>query len=145
MQKCLNEDASYLYKRFTKHPWILALLILFVLSGIAILVSSLLCNIKYQCTYQQQDTALYFGMNICLFSAIFIGLPCILRFVLNCIWYNRTQDHLLPVATRSPLNSRQSPSRPRSRSNSREKTPPSPKGPVPKHGMMSFKEYHSEV
>jgi len=144
MQKCLNEDASYFYKRFTKHPWILVLLILFVLSGIAILVSSLLCNIKYTCTYQQQDVALYFGMNICLISAIFIGLPCIIRFILNCIWYNTTEEHVLPVIvrTRSPLSSRQSP---RSRSNSREKIPPSPKGPVPKHGMKSFKEYHSEA
>ncbi len=140
MQKCLNEDASYLHKRFTKHPWIPVLLVLFILSGIAILVSSLLCNIKYPCTYQQQDVALYFGMNICLISTIFIALPCIIRFILNGIWYN--QEPVLPVITRSPITSRDPP---RSRSNSREKIPPSPKGPVPKHGMKSFKEYHSEA
>lgn len=146
MQNCLNEEASYLYKRFTKHPWILVLLILIVLSGITILVTCLLCNIKYQCTYQQQDVALYFGTIICLLSAIFIGLPCILRFILNCIWYNTTEEQIRPVVYRHPLSSKRlSETRSQPRSNSKEKQPPSPRGPSPKHASKSFKEFYSEV
>jgi len=103
---------------------------------------SLLCNVKFPCPDRAQDYLLTIGLNICLIAAVFIGLPCILRFILNGIWYN--QEPVLPVTTRSPLSSREPP-RSRSRSNSREKTPPSPKDPVPKHGMKSFKEYHSEA
>ncbi len=140
MQKCLNEDASYFYKKFTKHPWVLVLIVIFILGGISMFTVSLLCNVKFPCPDKGQDYMLTIGLNICLVTFVFIGLPCMIRFILNGIWYN--QEPLLPVITRSPLSSREPP---RSRSNSREKTPPSPKGPVPKHGMKSFKEYHSEA
>ena len=141
MQKCLNEDASYFYKKFTKHPWILLLILIFILGGISMLTVSILCNVKFPCPDRGQDYMLTIGLNICLIVFVFIGLPCIIRFILNCIWKNEEPELPVIVRTRSPLSSRQSPSR----SNSREKTPPSPKGPVPKHGMKSFKEYHSEA
>ena len=137
MQKCLNEDASYFYKKFTKHPWVLVLIIIFILGGISMLTVSLLCNVKFPCPDRAQDYMLTIGLNICLVTFVFICLPCIVRFTLNCIWKNEEPE--LPVITRSPLSSRE----PRARSNS--KNPPSPKGPVPKHGMKSFKEYHSEA
>lgn len=148
MQNCLNEDAAHFYKQFKKYPWIFVMLLLFIISGIVLLTVSLLCNIKFPCRDDQQNYSLFFGLNMCLVSAIFIGLPCLIRGILNCIWY---EQPILPVivTTRSPLSSRQSPpknrSPQRSRSNSKEKTPPSPKGPIPLHGMKSFKEYHSDA
>jgi hypothetical protein len=126
MQDCLNEDAAYYYKKFTKHPWILLILVLFIAGGISSLVVSLLCNTSFPCRSHEQETALYIGLNICLVSAVFIGLPCLIRGMLNCIWYKQA------VTTTSPLRS------PR-------KNPPSPRGPIPLHGMKSFKEYHSEA
>ena len=136
MQKCLNEDASYFYKKFTNHPWIPVLIVIFILGGISMLTVSILCNVNFPCSAKGQDYMLIIGLNMCIVAFVFIALPCIIRFILNGIWYN--EQPVLPVITRSPLTSR-------SRSNSREKIPPSPKGPVPKHGMKSFKEYHSEV
>ena len=144
MQKCLNEDASYFYKKFTKHPWVLVLIIIFILGGISMFTVSLLCNVKFPCPDKGQDYMLTIGLNICLVTFVFICLPCIVRFTLNCIWKNEEPELPVIVRTRSPLSSNE-PSRSRSRSNSREKIPPSPKGPVPKHGMKSFKEYHSEA
>ena len=143
MQNCLNEDAAHFYKQFKKHPWILAILVLFIVGGIVTLTLSLLCNHTIPCTADQQTYSLYFGLNMSLVSATFVGLPCLIRGILNCIWYKKP---VLPVTitTRSPLRS-SSPSAQRSRSNSKEKTPPSPKGPIPLHGMKSFKEYHSDA
>lgn len=138
MQKCLNEDATYFYKKFKKHPWIAVIILVFVLSGIATLTVSLLCNVKFPCTYDQQNYALFFGMNMCLVSTIFIVIPCLITYILNCIYYDTIKEPVLPVTRRSPLSSR-----PRSRSNSREKIPPSPRGPSPNHASKSFKEYHS--
>ena len=139
MQKCLNEDLASLFKQFKKHPWILLIIILFVGGGIATLTYSLLCNVKFPCTNDQQSYALMFGMNMCLVTAIFLVLPCILTGMINCIYYDTIKEPVLPVTRRSPLSSRE----PRARSNS--KNPPSPKGAVPPHGMKSFKEYHSEA
>ena len=141
MQKCLNEDRAHLFKQFKKHPWILLIIIFFIASGVAIFTVSLLCKVSFPCTDDQQNYALFFGLNICLISVIFIGLPCFLTSFINCIYYDTIKEPVLPVTTRSPLTSRE----PRARSNSREKIPPSPKGPVPSHGMQSFKEYHSEA
>jgi len=142
MQKCLNEDATYFSKKFKKHPWIAVIIVLFVLSGITTLTVSLLCNIKFPCTNDQQNYALFFGMNMCLASTIFILLPFLLTGIINCIYYDTIVEPVLPIVrTRSPLQSR-----PRSRSKSTEKTPPSPKlRPIPKHASKSFKEYNSEV
>jgi hypothetical protein len=79
------------------------------------------------------------GMNMSLISFTFIAIPIILTLTINCMWYKK---EVLPLTTRSPLSSRsQSPSR----LNSKGKTPPSPKGPIPLHGMKSFKEFHSEA
>ena len=138
MQKYLNEDATYFYNKFKKHPWILVIIVLFVVSGIATLTVSLLCNVKFACTYDQQNYALMFGMNMCLVSTIFILIPCLISGILNCIYYDTINEPVLPVTRRSPLTSR----RP---SPQREKNPPSPRGPSPKHSSKSFKEYHSEV
>jgi len=138
MQKCLNEDRAHLFKQFKKHPWILLIIILFIASGIAIFTVSLLCKVNFPCTDGQQNYTLFFGLNICLISVIFIGLPCFLTSFINCIYYDTIKEPVLPVTRISPLSSR-----PRSRSNSREKTPP-PKGPVPNHSSKSFKELHSE-
>ena len=140
MQKCLNEDLASLFKQFKKHPWILLIIILFVGGGIATLTASLLCNVKFPCTNDQQSYALMFGMNMCLVTAIFLVLPCLLTGIINCIYYDTIKEPVLPVTRRSPLSSR-----PRSRSNSREKIPPSPRGPSPNHASKSFKEFHSEV
>jgi hypothetical protein len=135
MQQCLNEDVSYLCKR----PWIIVLLLIFVLSGISMLTVGILCNIRFPCSDQLQTTILTIGMNMSLISLTFIVIPIILCLMINCIWYKK---EVLPVTTRSPLNSRsQSPSR----LNSKGKTPPSPKGPIPLHGMKSFKEFHSDA
>jgi hypothetical protein len=139
MQKCLNEDATHFYKKFMKYPFIFVLLILFIVSGIFILTVSILCKVKFPCTDDQQNYSLYFGLNMCIFTTVFIILPCSLRLILNCIWYDHDE---LPVIVRTPLSSR-IPSPVRSRSNSRE--PPSPKGRIPKHASKSFREYHSEV
>ena len=139
MQQCLNEDATYFYNKFKKYPPLLLLVILFIATGVALFTVSLLCNYRFPCTDIQQNYTLMFGLNICILVTTFIGIPFTLRLILNCIWQ---KEEVLPVITRTPLSSRP-PSRPRSRSNSRE--PPPPKGPVPKHGMLSFKEYHSEV
>jgi hypothetical protein len=143
MQKCLNEDLTYFYNKFKKHPWILLIIILFVGGGIATLTVSLLCNVKFPCTNDQQIYALMFGMNMCLVTAIFLLLPCLLIGMINCIYYDTIKEPVLPVTRRSPLSSREP--RVRSRSNSREKTPPSPKTPVPKHASKSFREFHSEA
>jgi hypothetical protein len=135
MQKYLNEDATYFSKQFKKRPWIPLLIILLIASGIALFTVSLLCNIKFPCTDQQQNYSLIFGLNICLLSVTFIGIPLLLYTTLNCIW---PLPPILPITTMTPLPSR-------SRSNSKEKTPPSPKGPVPKHASKSFREFHSEA
>jgi hypothetical protein len=140
MQKCLNKDASYFHKKFTKHPWILVIILLFIASGVSIFTISLLCNIKFQCSDQQQNYSLYIGLNICLVSLIFIIMPFLLHTCLNCIYYDTIQDNILPVSTNSPITSKVPP---RSRSNS--KNPPSPKGPVPKHASKSFRDFHSEA
>lgn len=139
MQKWLNEDATYFFNKFKKHPLLLVFLLFFIGSGIALFTLSLLCNYKFPCTDQQQNYSLIFGLNMCLITTVFIIIPCSFRITLNCIYHD---EDILPVRTRSPLTSTQAI---RSRSNSREKIPPSPKGPIPKHGMKSFKEYHSEV
>lgn len=107
MQKCLNDDASYYFAKFKEYPAILVLLILFIISSISILLLSLLCNIKYPCSYEQQDVSLYFGMMLTIFCVVFIGLPCCLRFILNGIFY---EPPILPVTVESPIT------RPRSRS-----------------------------
>jgi len=141
MQKCLNDDTTYFSNKFKKHPWILILIVFLILSGISLFTVSLLCNIKFQCSDQQQQYSLFFGLNICLITFVFIIIPWAIRSCLNCIYYNTIQEATLPVSTRSPISSR-----PRSRSNSREKTPPSPQlRPIPKHASKSFKEYHSEA
>lgn len=142
MQQCLNEDATYFYNKFKKYPCLLVLVILFIAIGVALFTVSLLCNYRFPCTDIQQNYTLIFGLNICILVTTFIGIPFILRLILNCIWQ---KEEVLPVVTRTPLSSRP-PSRPRSRSNSREKIPPSPKlRPIPTHASKSFKEYHSEV
>jgi len=139
MQQCINEDFAYFFKQMKKHPWILLIIILFIGGGIATLTVSLLCNVKFPCTTDQQSYALMFGMNMCLITAIFFVLPCILIGIINCIYYDTIKGPVLPVTRSSPLTSRE----PRARSNS--KNPPSPKTPVPPHGMKSFKEFHSDA
>lgn len=141
MQKYLNEDITYFYNKFKKHPWILLMIILFVGGGIATLTYSILCNVKFPCTNDQQSYALMFGMNMCLVTAIFLVLPCLVIGIINCIYYDTINEPVLPVTRRSPLTSRE-PSRPRSNS----KNPPSPQlRPIPKHASKSFKEFHSEA
>lgn len=137
MQKCLNEDATYFYNKFKKHPWILVIIILFVVSGIATLTVSLLCNVKFPCTNDQQNYALIFGMNMCLVTAIFIVLPFLVTGVINFIYYDTIIEEVAPVTRRSPLTSRRT-------SPQREKIS-SPRGPSPKHASKSFKEFYSEV
>jgi len=145
MQKCLNEDLASLLKQFKKYPWILLIIILIVASGIALFTVSLLCNVKFSCTNDQQNYTLLFGLTICLISATFFTLPCLLIGMINCIYYDTIKAPVLPLTTKSPLSSiAPSLQRTRSRSNSKEK-PPFPKGPVPPHGMKSFKEFHSEA
>jgi hypothetical protein len=128
MQKYLNEDTTYFSKQFKKQPWIPLLIILFTVSGIALFTVSLLCNIKFPCTDQQQNYSLIFGLNICLLSVTFIGIPLLLSTTLNCIW---PPPPILPITTMSPIT------------RSREKTPP--KTPIPKHASKSFREFHSEA
>ena len=144
MQKCLNDDASHFFRQFKKYPILPVLLLLFIASSITMLVVALLCNTTYPCTYIQQDISLYFGLIFCVFCVVFIGFPCCLRFILNGIYY---EPPVLPLTRMSPIivvtNSPKQ--RPRSRSNSREKIPPSPKVPIPKHGMKSFKEFYLGV
>ena len=145
MQKCFNEELRYLSKNFKKYPWILLIIILIVASGIALFTVSLLCNVKFSCTNDQQNYTLLFGLNICLISATFFTLPCLIVGIINCIYYDTIKEPVLPLTTKSPLSSN-APSPQRSRSNSKENRPPSPQiRPIPKHGMKSFKEYHSGV
>ena len=125
MQTCLNDDANYFFKQFKKYPWILVIIVLFVASGISIFTVSLLCKVQFPCSDQQQSYSLFFGLNMCLFTAVFIVLPCCLRSTLNCIYEEET---VLPVSRRSPLSSNiqrplpkeKSPSPNRRRSLSRE-------------------------
>lgn len=145
MQKCFNEELRYLSKKFKKHPWIPLIIVVFVLSGIALFTVSLLCKVRFPCTDDQQNYALFFGLNICIMSALLFVLPCFLISIINCMYYDTINEPVLPVTTKSPLSSK-APSPQRSRSNSKENRPPSPQiRPIPKHGMKSFKEYHSGV
>lgn len=106
---------------------------------------SLLCKVNFPCTDEQQNYALFFGLNMCLISVVFFTLPCLLTSIINCIYYDTINEPVLPVTIKSPLSSRV-PSPQRSRSNSKENRPPSPQiRPIPRHGMKSFKEFHSEV
>lgn len=128
MQQCLNEDTIYLCKR----PWIVVLLLIFILAGISMLTVGILCNIQFPCSDQLHTTMLTIGLNMSLISLIFIATPIILTLTINCIWYKK---EVLPITTRSPLSSRsQSPSRLNSKGN-----PPQSR-PSPKHAK-SFKEF----
>jgi hypothetical protein len=137
MQKCLNDEA----KECVNRPILYSILLFIGVIGIILLVVSLLCNTTYRCTYTQQDLSLYFGLFICASFILYLGFPCCVRFFLNCIFY---QEPILPIRSLSPIVVVSGSKDPRRRSNSREKYPPSPRGPLPMHANMSFKEFHSQ-
>jgi hypothetical protein len=61
---------------------------------------------------------------------------------LNGIFY---EPPVLPISSVSPVVVVSHSKDPRRRSNSKEKYPPSPKGPIPMHAMKSFRETYLEV
>lgn len=127
MQKCMNEDAKRLYKDFTKRPWIPAILILIIVSGISMFTVSLLCKIHFPCTDDQQNYSLFFGLITCICTTVFIIIPCLIRYSMNCIWYQEAQP---PVIRNYPLSST-------------TKIRP-PNSPIPTHALKSFREFHSD-
>jgi hypothetical protein len=135
MQKCLNDDASYLFNICKKKPWLLLIPFLFTGGGIIILVVSLLCNTTYPCTQQQVDYSLFFGLILCVLSVIYIGVPCCLRCILNGIYYQDTIQVIYKSPIRSIKNIKVS--------KLKRGIPPSPKSPSPKHALQSFREVYS--
>ena len=106
MQDCLNED----YEEFTgncrKYMWIPVSIAMIALCGTTLLVISIFCNTTYRCSDQQQYYTLYFGMILFLLLFTFVGVPCITRIILNCVY-----DRELYIITSSPLGEKKKPSK----------------------------------
>jgi hypothetical protein len=106
MQKFLNEEATHLSKQFKKHPFIPVIIIITIIAGIVSLTLGMLCNTSFKCSDAEKDVALHIGVNLCIITAVAIIIPCILRYILNCIYYEKT---VLPVTVMTPIRRKSSP------------------------------------
>lgn len=105
MQAFLNEEHTYLSRKFKKYTsyWIGSFL--FVSLSVGLLTTSILCDTL---THLQQSIMLEIGLLLCIFIVVFIILPAILRLVLNCLFKRRpisTGVKNLPLSYKPPPNS----------------------------------------
>lgn len=122
MQTFLNEEHAHFSREF-KHPaWLLGLIV-FTGGSVAMVATAFLCGTL---TYLQQSILLQIGLIFCVFLAVFIGIPFIMRLVLNIIF--RTRRIQSSGLKNLPLSYR-----PRS-------TPPPPNSPAPRWALKSFRE-----
>lgn len=118
MQRFLNEEHAYFSREF-KHPLWLVGLIMFTVGSVAMVVTAFLCDTL---TYLQQSILLQIGLIFCVFLAVFIGVPFIMRLVLNMIF--RTRPIQSSGLKNLPLHY----------------TPPPPNSPPPSWALKSFRE-----
>ena len=105
MQQCLNDDANYFYKKFKKYPALLVLLVFFIALGIVLTTVGVLCKNKFPCSEEQFYFSLFVGVNLCIFTVVFIVIPCCIRSTLNCVYQVEEQVYV----RRSPLTVRRRP------------------------------------
>ena len=121
MQKFLNEEHRHFSREF-KHPlWLVGLLV-FTGGSVAMVVTAFLCDTL---TYLQESILLQIGLIFCVFLAVFVVTPYIMRVILNSLFKTR---RLSTGLKNLPLHY----------------SPPPPNSPPPRWALKSFRETMAE-
>jgi len=84
MQSCLNREHEQNIKDCAKYPLFAAFIAVLVVFTVVFISIGSLCVVIWICPVHMDQVFLLLGISLALFFVIFVIIPYILRFLLNC-------------------------------------------------------------
>ena len=84
MQACLNREHEQNIKDCAKYPLFAAFIVVLVVFTVVFVIIGSLCVVMWTCPVHMDQVFLSLGISLALFFVLFVIIPYILRFLLNC-------------------------------------------------------------
>ncbi len=84
MQACLNREHEQNIKDCAKYPLFAAFIAVLIVFTVVFVIIGSLCVVMWTCPVHMDQVFLSLGISLALFFVLFVIIPYILRFLLNC-------------------------------------------------------------
>ena len=84
MQSCLNREHEQNIKDCAKYPLFAAFIAVLIVFTVVFVIIGSLCVVMWTCPVHMDQVFLSLGISLALFFVLFVIIPYILRFLLNC-------------------------------------------------------------
>ena len=96
MQSCLNREHEQNIKDCAKYPLFAAFIAVLVVFTVVFVVIGSLCVVMWTCPVHMDQVFLSLGISLALFFVLFVIIPYILRFLLNCCFPSSIEEAAPP-------------------------------------------------
>ena len=96
MQACLNREHEQNIKDCAKYPLFAAFIAVLVVFTVVFVIIGSLCVVMWTCPVHMDQVFLLLGISLALFFVIFVIIPYILRFLLNCCFPYSIEEAVPP-------------------------------------------------
>ena len=96
MQACLNKEHEQTVKDCKKYPLFAAFIAVLIVFTVVFVTIGSLCVVMWTCPGPMDVVFLCLGISLTLFFAIFVIIPYILRFLLNCCFPSSIEEAAPP-------------------------------------------------
>jgi hypothetical protein len=96
MQACLNREHEQTIKDCRDYPVFAAFIAVLIIFTVVFVTIGSLCVVMWACPVHMDQVFLSLGISLTLFFAIFVIIPYILRFLLNCCFPSSIEEAAPP-------------------------------------------------
>ena len=96
MQACLNREHEQNIKDCRDYPVFAAFIAVLIVFTVVFVIIGSLCVVMWTCPVHMDQVFLSLGISLALFFVLFVIIPYILRFLLNCCFPSSIEEAAPP-------------------------------------------------